>query len=205
MQLVKKQKEILLPFLDVDDIWFPNKLKLQVKKFRDKNVGLVYGKCYKVNNKNFFRKKQLITKKNLPVGYVIKPLLKSYPVGLLTIMIRKSFLKKEKEIFRVKYNYLADLDFVLRFSLKYKFEAVQEPIGMYRQHENQMQRKHFKTKSVQLKKWYEEITKNKTFGSNENLKLFEEWNKFHITSTLIKAKNTRKLYLILFTSFHIIN
>ncbi len=188
----KKAKGDFIAFLDVDDIWFPNKLKLQVKKFRDKSVGLVYGKFYKVNNKNFFGKKQLITKKNLPVGFIIKPLLQSYPVGLLTIMIRKSFLKKEKEIFRVKYNYLGDLDFVLRFSLKYKFEAVQEPVGMYRQHENQMQRKYFKTKSVQLKKWYEEITKNKTFGSKENLKLFEEWNKFQITSTLIKTKKYKK-------------
>ena len=188
----KKAKGNFIAFLDVDDIWFPNKLKLQVKKFSDKHVGLVYGKFYRLNNKNFFGKKTINYKKNLPVGYVIKPLLKSYTVGLLTIMIRKSFLKKEKEIFRVKYNYLGDLDFVLRFSLKYKFEAVQEPIGMYRQHENQMQRKYFKTKSAQLKKWYGEITKNKIFGSKENLKLFEEWNKFQITSTLIKTKKYKK-------------
>ncbi len=191
----KKAKGDFIAFLDVDDIWFPNKLKLQVKKFKDKNVGLVYGKFYRLNNKNFFGKKTINYKKNLPVGYVIKPLLKSYTVGLLTIMIRKSFLKKEKEIFRVKYNYLGDLDFVLRFSLKYKFEAVQEPIGMYRQHENQMQRKYFKTKSAQLKKWYEEITKNKMFGSKENLKLFEEWNRFQITSTLIKTKKYKKAIL----------
>ena len=147
---------------------------------------------YTENFINFLRKKQLITKQKLPVGYITRQLLQSYPVGLLTIVIRKSFLKKEKEIFKVKYNYLGDLDFVLRFSLKHKFEAIQKPIGMYRQHENQMQRKYFKTKSIQLKNWYREITKNKIFGNKENLKLFEEWNRFQTTITLIKTKKYKK-------------
>ena len=138
---IKKTKGNFVAFLDVDDTWLPNKLKLQLEKFKDKKVGLVYGKFLKYNKDSLFRKKQFITKQNLPEGYITKNLLKSYPVGLLTIMIRKKFIQKEKEIFKVKYNYLGDLDFVLRFSLKYKFAAVQECIGVYRQHNNQMQKK----------------------------------------------------------------
>ena len=134
----------------------------------------------------------MVNKENLPTGYITKELLQSYPVGLLTIMLRRNFLKKEKDIFRVKYNYLGDLDFVLRFSLKHKFEAVQEPIAQYRQHENQMQRKYYKTKSIQFNNWYEEIIKLKTFGNKENLRLFEEWNRFHNTSTLIKTQKYKK-------------
>ena len=65
-------------------------------------------------------------------------------------MIRKKFIQKEKEIFKVKYNYLGDLDFVLRFSLKYKFAAVQECIGVYRQHNNQMQKKTLKLNQYNL-------------------------------------------------------
>ena len=188
----KKAKGEFIAFLDVDDIWFSNKLKLQVRKFKDKKVGLVYGKFFKINNENFLKKKQLITKENLPTGYITRELLQNYPVGLLTIMLRRSFLKKEKDIFRVKYNYLGDLDFVLRFSLKHKFEAVQQPIAQYRQHENQMQRKYYKTKSIQLNNWYKEIIKLKTFGKKENLKLFEEWNRYHNTCTLIKTKKYKK-------------
>ena len=138
---IKKAKGNFVAFLDVDDTWLPNKLKLQLEKFKDQKVGLVYGKFLKYNKDSLFRKKQFITKQNLPEGYITKNLLKSYPVGLLTIMIRKKFIQKEKEIFKVKYNYLGDLDFVLRFSLKYKFAAVQECIGVYRQHNNQMQKK----------------------------------------------------------------
>ena len=187
---IKKTKGKFISFLDVDDIWFPEKLQLQVRKFKNKDVGLVYGKYYKINNNNIIKKKQLITKKNLPTGNITSLLLKDYSVGLLTIVIRKSFLKKN--VFRVKYNYLGDLDFVLKFSLKYKFEAIQKPIAMYRQHENQMQRKYYKMKSIQFEKWCKEITKLKTFGAKQNLKLFQEWNRFHKTITLIKSKNYYK-------------
>ena len=167
---IKKTKGNFVAFLDVDDTWLPNKLKLQLEKFKDKKVGLVYGKFLKYNKDSLFRKKQFITKQNLPEGYITKNLLKNYPVGLLTIMIRKKFIQKEKEIFKVKYNYLGDLDFVLRFSLKYKFAAVQECIGVYRQHNNQMQKKNFKTKSIQFSKWYNEITSKEIFGPIEGFK-----------------------------------
>ena len=195
---IKKTKGNFVAFLDVDDTWLPNKLKLQLEKFKDKKVGLVYGKFLKYNKDSLFRKKQFITKENLPEGYITKNLIKNYPVGLLTIMIRKKFIQKEKEIFKVKYNYLGDLDFVLRFSLKYKFAAVQECIGVYRQHNNQMQKKNFKTKSIQFSKWYNEITSKEIFGPIEDLKLLTEWERFHSSLTLVKEKrNWKVLFKIL--------
>ena len=99
MRRVKKAKGEFIAFLDVDDIWFSNKLKLQLSKFKDKKVGLVYGKFFKINNENFLKKKQLITKENLPTGYITRELLQNYPVGLLTIMLRRSFLKKRERYF----------------------------------------------------------------------------------------------------------
>ena len=191
---IKKAKGEFIAFLDVDDIWFPNKLSLQVKKFRDPNVGLVYGKLLKVDKNNFFGKKQLITPGNLPEGYVTKDLLKYYRVGLLTIMLRKKFLNKNN-VFKTQYNYLGDLDFVLRFSLKYKFAAVQEIIGIYRQHENQMQKIHYKAKSVQFTKWYKELILKNMFGGKNNLRMFEEWERFFSNLTLVKQKRSLSVLL----------
>ena len=74
---------------------------MQLEKFKDKKVGLVYGKFLKYNKDSFFRKKQFITKQNLPEGYITKNLLKNYPVGLLTIMIRKKFIQKEKKYLKL--------------------------------------------------------------------------------------------------------
>ena len=187
---INKTRGNFIAFLDVDDIWYPNKLKLQLKKFKDKKVGLVYGKFIKLNKNNFFRKKQIITKKSLPEGYITKNLLKEYSVGLLTIMIRKKFIPNKKETFQVKYNYLGDLDFVLRFSLKHKFAAVQECVGIYRQHDDQMQRRNFKSKSVQFSRWYKEIVSKEVFGSKDNLKVFKEWERFHSHLTIVKQERS---------------
>ena len=68
-------------------------------------------------------------------------------------------------------------------------DAVQEPIGVYRQHSNQMQRKYFAIKSHQLNIWYNEILKNKTFGNEDNIKLFKEWKNFQKVLTYVKSKN----------------
>ena len=108
-------------------------------------------------------------------------------------MIRKKFIKNKQDIFKVKYNYLGDLDFVLRFSLKHKFAAVQECVGIYRQHDNQMQKKNFKLKSFQFSKWYKEITSKKVFGSIENYKLLTEWERFHSSLTMVKEKKNLKV------------
>ena len=191
---IKKAKGEFIAFLDQDDIWLPNKLSLQIKKFSDPNVGLVYGKFFKMNENSFFRKKRLMTAKNLPEGYITKDLLKNYSVYLLTIMLRKKFLNKAK-IFKTQYNLLADLDFVLRFSLKYKFAAVQEVVAIYRQHENQMQRKYFKEQSAQLSTWYKELISKNMFGGKKNLKVFEEWERFY--SNVILVKTGRSLSVLL--------
>ncbi len=190
---IKKAKGEFIAFLDQDDFWLPNKLSLQIKKFNDPNVGLVYGKFMKINKSNLFRKKQLITKKKLPEGYVTNDLLKNYSVGLLTIMLRKKFLSKSK-IFKTEYNFLGDLDFVLRFSLKYKFAAVQEVIAIYRQHKNQMQKKYYKEKSTQFSTWYNELISKKTFGGKKNLKVFEEWEKFYSNITLVKTERSFSVF-----------
>ena len=75
---IKKTKGKFIAFLDVDDYWFKHKLKKQIAKFKDKKVGLVYGKYWKINSSNIIRKKQLIAPENLPTGYITKQLLENY-------------------------------------------------------------------------------------------------------------------------------
>jgi len=191
---IKKAKGEFIAFLDQDDIWFPNKLSLQIKKFNDPHVGLVYGKFFKMNENGLFRKRHLITAGKLPEGYITKELLRNYNVGLLTIMLRKKFLNKAK-IFRSQYNFLADLDFALRFSLKYKFAAVQEVVAIYRQHENQMQKKYFKEKSVQFSTWYKELISKNMFGGKKNLTVFEEWERFYSNLIFVKKEKGLSVFL----------
>ena len=49
-EAIKKSKGEFLAFLDVDDIWTRNKLSLQIPKFENKKIGLVYSNFYKYKN-----------------------------------------------------------------------------------------------------------------------------------------------------------
>ena len=90
---------------------------------------------------------------------------------MLTVILRKKFLEENKDIFNTKFNMLSDLDFVLKFSKKHKFNCIQEPLAIYRQHENQLQNINLDKQVEQMLNWYEEIKESKEFGAESNLKL----------------------------------
>ena len=116
-----------------------SKLDKQIKLFGDESVGLVYGNYWRYNESGFFKKKKLASKKALPNGKIIDTLLKEYSVGILTVVIKKQFIKNKKAIFDTNFDMLSDMDFILKFSKDHKFSCVQEPVAIYRQHENQLQ------------------------------------------------------------------
>ena len=89
---IKKSKGEFIGFLDVDDFWIKNKLELQVPLFQENKVGLVYSNFYKL----YKNKKKLAYKNDLPSGKVTRQIIKNYQIGILTVMLRKSFLNKNK-------------------------------------------------------------------------------------------------------------
>ena len=166
---MKKANGDYITFLDTDDIWFKDKLEKQVQLFSNENIGLVYGNYWRYNESNFFRKKKLAQSKQLPSGKITKILLKEYFVGMLTVMVRKKFLNFEKEIFKVKYYMLADMDFVLRFSKNFELACIQEPVAILRLHEEQLQNKNIKKQADQMQEWYEKIKLTQELGSHYDL------------------------------------
>ena len=99
---------------------------------------------------------------------VTRSLLDDYKVGLLTIIIRKSFLEEKKNIFDTDYDLLGDYDFVIKFSLKHKFDCIQAPVAIYRKHENQLQRIYFKKQIEQLEAWFLKMKSNSHLNSYGN-------------------------------------
>ena len=173
---LKKCKGEFISFLDQDDTWEKEKLQKQLILFKNKKIGLVYSNFWKFNEHTLF-KKRLSSSSNLPTGFITNKLLKSYNVGLLTIMIRKKFLINTKKIFNPKYNMLADFIFVLNFSLKYKFECVQEPLATYRYHSNQMSFKYYNTSINQHQKW---------LNTNSEINKFKTFKEFYVINDKIK-------------------
>ena len=158
-----------ITFLDTDDVWLPKKLEKQIKLFQESAVGLVYGNCWQHNENNIFKKRKIFSKKKLPKGMITKSLIDDYKVGLLTIMIRRAFIKDIKNIFDVNYDLLADFDFVIKFSMRYKFDCIQEPVAIYRRHPNQLQRKFFEKQIDQFEKWFVNNSETLKHHSYNNL------------------------------------
>ena len=90
---IKKARGQFLAFLDVDDFWRKDKLSKQLIKFKNKKIGLVYSNFFKYYGKN---NKKIAHNHKLPEGKVTKKIIKDYSVGMLTIIVRKSFVSKMK-------------------------------------------------------------------------------------------------------------
>ncbi len=191
-QAIKKANGDFIAFLDTDDVWLKDKLFKQIKLFSDETIGLVYSNYWRYNKSSFLKKKRLASSKQLPSGFVTDSLIKEYSVGMLTVILRKKFLEENKDIFNTKFNMLSDLDFVLKFSKKHKFNCIQEPLAIYRQHEEQLQNKNLEKQVEQMLNWYEEIKESKEFGDEGNLKMLKEKCKFFEILKYINKKFYKK-------------
>ena len=218
---IKKANGEFISFLDTDDIWLNDKLTKQIKLFSNKNIGLVYGNYWRYNPLRFFEKKRLAYSKKLPSGKITEILLREYFIGIISVILRKQFLDINRDIFNVEFNMLSDMDFVLRFSKKYEFDCVQEPVAIYRQHENQLQIRNLRNHSKQMINWYEKIKLSKEFGSEKNLRFIKNRCDFYEITQSINDKlyveslkkiifypnniNKIKLLLMLFVPKKILN
>ena len=218
---IKKISGDFIAFLDTDDVWFKDKLSKQIQLFSDETVGLVYGNYWRYNKLSFFKKNKLVTYKKLPSGKITDQLLKEYFIGILTIIVRKKFINLEKDMFDTRFDMISDMDFVLKFSKNHNFDCVQEPIAMYRLHENQLQNKNLDKQSEHFCKWYEKIRLSKEFGANEKLLSIKNKCKFFKILKYINKKfyfksikeiifypnnvNKIKLFIMLITPRNIFN
>lgn len=128
---IAKANGEFIAFLDVDDVWLPNKLSLQIPLFFDKEVGCVYGN-YFISNES--RGHHWIAHSSLPSGFITDALLKKYSVGILTLIIRRSLVLRGEPLFNSSYHIIGDFDAVLRYSTKAQIVPIQKPVAIYRIH-----------------------------------------------------------------------
>ncbi len=189
---IKKAKGKFIAFLDVDDIWHHDKLILQIPKFKNEKIGLVYSNFYKYYNNDT---KKIAFKNKLPCGKVTGSIIKNYQIGILTVVIRKSFLKNN-QLFDYKYDLLSDFDFILNFSLKYNFFGINQPLASYRIHPNQLQKENLVLQAKQFCDWVtrKKIKKKyKKYNLSTIIKKYDYYN-------LVKELNNSKIKLF-FRSF----
>lgn len=180
---IKKSKGKYVAFLDVDDLWIKNKLSLQLKKFEDDKIGLVYSNYYILNQ--FTGLKKIFYKKKLPEGLIYKELLNYYCLGLGTVVIRKDILKNKKLVFDKEYNIIGDFVFFTKISRDINFSCIQEPLLIYRVHKNSLSNKNYQMHINELKLWY----KRQNFFDHKLLYLIEQ--KILYMETILNIYNKR--------------
>ena len=146
---IKKTKGELISFLDTDDLWDKNKLKLQLKFFNDSKVGLVYSNFFLLKNSN--KKIKLFQKKNK--DDTKKTFFENRDVGILTAIIRKKYLNKLNYIFEKKFTHIGDFDLFWRLFKICKFKYLNLPLATYRLHENNLSSINRESEIFELEFW----------------------------------------------------
>jgi glycosyltransferase involved in cell wall biosynthesis len=157
---IAKAKGKYISFCDTDDMWKKNKLELQVEKFKDKKVGLVYSN-YIVQN-DMTGRSVIYSKKNLPDGNLKDFKFYEYKIGFLTVIFRREFFIKYKINFNSKYNIIGDFDFILRMMKLTNFSCIQKTLAIYRIHKYNFSNRNYNMHITELKDWL----KQQKIGSN---------------------------------------
>ena len=176
---IQKSRGEFICFLDTDDWWAKNKLETQVKLIKkNKKVKFIYSNIYLYDQKK--KTKRILSKKRLPSGKITQNLLDDYKLGILSVMISKTFFRKKK--FNSNYNIIGDFDFFLNLSIKENFYCIQKPLAYYRIHENNYSKdyglhsiefnKWLKKHSLKLKKLNYSLNKVKFFNNKLKIKKF---------------------------------
>ena len=179
---INLSKGTYIAFLDTDDYWIKDKLRIQMAKFNDKNVSLVYANYFLYNQ--ITKKKKIYTEKVLPQGYISKDLLKNYLIGISTVILRKSLFDKYN--FNPRFNIIGDFDLFLRLSKKFKFSAVQEPLVYYRVHNKSYSKNNYSEEINELNYW---IKNQKLFIKKELSTILKKVKYMVIMNNIIEKKN----------------
>ena len=165
-EAIKKSTGEFLAFLDTDDFWEKDKLKLQLALFKDLEVGVVYGNCFIINQK--LNTKRIYLKKKMPRGYILEALLKNYCTGLVTLVIRKSFLENYQSPFDSSFHIMGDFDLMIRMSVKFKFDCIEKPVASWRVHGKNESLVNKSRQIKELKDWREKMIKYPAIFNNKN-------------------------------------
>ncbi len=123
----------LIAFLDTDDYWLPEKLRLQVAILENhKEVDFIYSNCYLMDQQTGRQSKWL--KMTQPAGDVFGRFLKHYPVNLQTVLLRRSALNALDHVFDNQLTLAEEFDLFMRILYRSKAYYLDTPTAVYRIH-----------------------------------------------------------------------
>lgn len=140
-QALQEARGEYIAFLDCDDQWLPQKLLKQVNLMQElSEINFIYS--------NYFRlimpqtnSPVLALKGHQPEGDVFKSFLYNYPVNLQTVMLRTSAIYESGVKFDDTLEVSEEFDFFMRILFTSKALYINEPLAIYRLHQNMSSQK----------------------------------------------------------------
>ena len=168
---IKKCNGELIAFLDVDDAWLSDKLKIQVALMQDENIGLSCTNYMMLNERNLDQIKTYAAYTSLPFGSVLNDIFREYFVHMSTLLVRKKAIDQLEYSFDPRFNIIGDLDFVIRLCKDWDVATVQTPVAYYRFHNNNTGNKAGFVMVDEYDIWEPELKNNIEFQKYENFQL----------------------------------
>jgi glycosyltransferase involved in cell wall biosynthesis len=194
-QALKKASGDYIAFLDVDDFWHKDNLKIKIENLsRSASIFAFSNFTIVDDNRNQIKKTNIkITQDNQ-----LDQILKSYKIGFLTTIFRRTVFDKYK--FNSRYNIIGDFDFILRVLSKKNFLFVNQNLCFYRKHDNNESKNKRELYISELKHWIsnikdQKILKNKNFKYVKNIVNYYEGYFYLMNKSKDKAKkNLKKMF-----------
>ena len=164
---VKKSKGKYISFLDTDDTWDKNKLRIQVNFLKKSKRKIIYSNYYIHNN--IKKSKKIFSEEKLYEGHITQKLLNHYKIGILTILIERDIFKKY--LFNRRYQIIGDFDLFIRLSCNFYIQCVQKPLASYRIHKENFSEKNRDLYIEELKYW---IDKNNFSFKKKNINSYNQ-------------------------------
>lgn len=166
---IKESAGDFITFLDVDDFWHHEKLDTQIKYFDNPKIGIVCSNFNILNQKN--QSIEVAHTNIMPSGNVINSLLDFYYVGLLTIMIRKSYYVEAGNYCNKNFHIIGDFDLVMRVSKYSQLKYLKTPLATYRSHDNSESKKNLLLQAQEIRNWHKDNANDKIFSNYKNINL----------------------------------
>ncbi|WP_211942371.1 glycosyltransferase family 2 protein [Cylindrospermopsis raciborskii] len=166
---IKECSGQFIAFLDADDIWENNKLELQIPLFEDPDVAFVFSNFYVFYEYFHMPKIHLGCKRQLPTGYILEDLFEWFTVGLLTLVVRKEFIKELDYPFDCRYDVIGDIVLTRQLSCKYKAASSNLPLAYWRRHRSSMLHTENFKYYEEIEDWLSTLPSDSPFFSNSKI------------------------------------
>jgi len=127
--------------------------------------------------------------------------LDSYFVGLLTLVVRRSALESLDYPCDPRYHIIGDLDLVVRLSVNWKLDCVQEPIAVCRLHGENETTKNHDRECEEMEIWLRDMVEKKVISDSGKVRQFHSKTEYLRGKNLI-FRSERKAAFSVFRGMH---